>query len=286
MLAIGQSPRSFAHRVAEFLDRVEYRRVETEADLETILRLRYDAYLKEGAIPPSLSRRLEDAFDDLDNVYNFAIYIDGELGNAIRLHVLSGIGQQSPALESFGEFLLPELAAGKLIIDPNRFVADYRLARLYPELPYVTLRLTYLACQFFAADIMTMTVRAEHEAFYRRGFFARSVCAPRPYPLLSKDIGLLFIDFPRDAERLAERYPFSVSSAAEREALFAPGPTGVRLRSARLAAAAQAAGNAPVEPIRTEASIATAARTPAAHAGRAGRSALDDTRADRSRAAR
>jgi len=240
MLAIGQSPRSFAHRVTQFLDRVEYRRAETEAELDAILRLRYDAYLKEGAISPSLSRRLQDDFDDLDNAYNFGIFVDGELGNAIRLHVLSGVGQQSPAVESFSEFLLPELAAGKLIIDPNRFVADYRLARLCPELPYVTLRLTYLACKFFAADIMTMTVRAEHEAFYRRGFFARSVCPPRPYPLLSKHIGLLFIDFPGDAERLTERYPFSASSAAEREALFASGPTRVDPRNAKLAAAARA----------------------------------------------
>ncbi len=228
MLAIAQSPHSFAERVARFLSRVEYRRAETEIELDAILRLRHDAYLKEGAIPPNSSRRLEDSFDDVDNVYNFGIFVDGELGNAIRLHVLSNIGQRSPAMESFGEFLVPKLSAGKLIIDPNRFVANYKLARLYPELPYVTLRLTYLACKFFEADIMTMTVRAEHQAFYRRGFFADLVCPPRPYPLLSKPISLLFIDFPRDSERLAERYPFSASSEAERKALFGEGPTRVR----------------------------------------------------------
>jgi hypothetical protein len=280
MLAIGQSPRSFAQRVAQFLERVEYRRAETEAELDAILRLRYDAYLNEGAISASPSRLLPDAFDDVDNVYNFGIFIDGELGNAIRLHVLSGIGQQSPALESFGEFLFPELRAGKLIVDPNRFVADYRLARLYPELPYVTLRLTYLACQFFAADVMTMTVRAEHEAFYRRGFFARSVCPPRPYPLLSKHIGLMFIDFPKDAERLAERYPFSASSAAEREALFAPGLTLSRARGTSLEAPQTA--KPPFERVRNAVSAAVAVWT--AHPASAVCSTRADVCADRSRA--
>jgi hypothetical protein len=232
MLAIARSPHTFAERVAHFLARVEYRRVETEADLDAILRLRYDAYLKEGAISPNSSGRLEDSFDDVENVYNFGIFVDGELGNAIRLHVLFGIGQQSPAVESFGDFLVPELTVGKLIIDPNRFVANYRLARLYPELPYVTLRLTYLACKYFEADLMTMTVRAEHQAFYRRGFFADLICPPRSYPLLSKPISLLYIDFLRDAERLALRYPFSASSESEREALFAKGPTRVHSNGA------------------------------------------------------
>jgi hypothetical protein len=273
MLAIAQSPRSFAERVAQFVKRVEYRRAETEAELDAILRLRYDAYLKEGAISPNISGRLEDSFDELDNAYNFGIFVDGELGNAIRLHVLSEVGQQSPALESFGEFILPELRAGKLIIDPNRFVSNYRLARLYPELPYVALRLTYLACKFFAADLMTMTVRAEHQPFYRRGFFAKLMCPPRPYPLLSKPIGLLFIDFPRDAERLAERYPFSASSEAEREALFAKGPTRVRIRSAISSTQPAHAHPAahPLKLIRGETREAAAAPAPASHTGKAGR---------------
>src|SRR5947209_5657748 len=149
MLAIAQSPHSFAERVARFLARVEYRRAETGAELDAILRLRHDAYLKEGAISPNSSGRLEDSFDDVDNAYNFGIFIDGELGNAIRLHVLSNMDQQSPAMESFGEFLVPKLRAGKHLIDPNRFVANYRLARLYPQLPYVLFRLISLACKFF-----------------------------------------------------------------------------------------------------------------------------------------
>ncbi len=231
MLADIQSkviaPRSFADRVDRLLERVQYRRVENGDELQAVLRLRYAAYLKEGAVTPNETQKLEDAFDDGDNVYNFGIFIDGELASALRLHTIFHAEQESPAMESFGEFLVPELKAGRLIVDPNRFVADHRLARVYPELPYVTLRPTYLACVYFGIDLVTMTVRGEHEAFYRRGFFANPICPPRPYPLLSKSIGLVFVDFTKDAERILRRHPYWDSSEAERQALFGKGPTGM-----------------------------------------------------------
>lgn len=218
--ATSQVGWSFAERVYRLLERVQYRRARTEAEIDAILRLRYDAFLREGTISANSSRRLEDAFDNGDNVYNVGIFIDGELASALRFHILSCPGQKSPALETFGDILKPEMTAGKVIIDPNRFVANYRLARLYPELPYVTLRPTCLASDLFGADLVTMTVRVEHQAFYRRGFFAQPVCPPRPYPMLSKPITLLLVDFVRDRERILQRHPYWASSAAERAALF------------------------------------------------------------------
>jgi hypothetical protein len=241
MLAQTQSkvntPQNFADRIARLLERVEYRRAESASDLEAILRLRYEAYLKEGAVPPSESGKLEDAFDDIDNVYNFGVFIDGRLASALRLHRLCHIRQKSPALETFGDVLVPELQACKLILDPNRFVANYELARLYPELPYLTLKPAYLACVHFGIDLVTMTVRLEHQAFYRRGLFAYPVCPPRPYPLLSKPISLLLIDFVRDADRILHRHPYWAASESEREALFGKGPTSMCLQSNAVTAA-------------------------------------------------
>ena len=235
MLADVQSQvkieRSFANSVEQLLSRVEYRRAETASDLDAILRLRYDAYLKEGAISPSQAGRLEDAFDDVENAYNFGVFIDGELASALRLHTLTHTQQKSPALETFGDVLLPELRACKLILDPNRFVASPRLSRLHPGLPYVTVRLTILACVHFGIDLMTMTVRQEHQAFYKRAFFAYPVCPPRPYPLLSKPISLLFLDFARDGEKVVQHRRYWGSSHSEREALFGRGPTSKRLQA-------------------------------------------------------
>jgi hypothetical protein len=225
-----KSGSSFAHRIEKLLERVEYRRMETGAELDAVLRLRYEAYLKEGAIVPNEARRLPDAFDDVDNVYNFGIFIDGELASALRLHRVYHARQKSPALETFGDILVPELRKCKLILDPNRFVANYKLARQFPELPYVTLKPAYLACLHFGIDLVTMTVRAEHQAFYKRGLFAYPICPPRPYPLLSKPISLLLIDFVRDADRILSRHPYWAASQAERQALFGKGPTSTPSR--------------------------------------------------------
>ena len=228
---------SFSQRVTALLRRVEYRRAQADSDLDAILRLRYQAFFREGAIDYHASGRLEDGFDTLDNAYNFGIYIDGQLAGALRIHILGRLGQVSPAMEVFGDHLLPELKAGKVIIDPNRFVASYELARRYPELPYLTLRAGFLAGVQFRADIVTMTVRAEHQAFYRRNLAAVVVCPPRTYPLLTKPISLMFMDFPNVYSRALARHPYWASSDLERQALFGKGSKQARARDPAEAAA-------------------------------------------------
>ena len=69
------------------LERVNYRRADTAGEREAIFRLRYEAYLREGAIPPSTSGRFCDALDDATNAWIFGLYIEGELASSIRLHV-------------------------------------------------------------------------------------------------------------------------------------------------------------------------------------------------------
>jgi hypothetical protein len=50
------------------------------------------------------------------------------------------------------------------------------------------------------------------------------VCAPRPYPLLAKPIGLMTIDYPAVAEQVHRRYPFFRSTLFERRMLFERAP--------------------------------------------------------------
>jgi N-acyl-L-homoserine lactone synthetase len=212
-------------KVERLLERTTYRRADSRHEIESIRRLRYEAYLKEGAIHENEHRQLIDSFDHGDNVYNIGVYVDGQLASALRLHPLRRAEQRSPAFEAFKDVLGSEIAAGKVVLDPNRFVVNYNLARVHQYLPYVTLRPTYLASVYFHANLVTMTCRAEHQAFYMRGFEARRAAAPRPYPTLTKPLGLLLTDFDRDAQSILERHPYWNSSAAEREALFGAGPT-------------------------------------------------------------
>jgi N-acyl-L-homoserine lactone synthetase len=218
---------SFSESVAKLLDRIDYRRADTPEAREAIFRLRYQAYVRDGTITPNATGTFRDYYDDTDNVHLFGLYVDDELASAIRIHVASRENPYFPTLDVFPEYLQPQLDAGKVIVDPTRFVADERLSRIHRALPYATLRLCGMCARYFKADELLAAVRAEHQAFYRRIFQHRMVCAPRPYPLLAKPIGLMTIDYPAVAEDVHRRYPFFRSTLFERRMLFERAPAAV-----------------------------------------------------------
>jgi hypothetical protein len=219
-----QGAGSFSDRIASLLQRVEYRLARTEAALDDIYRLRYDANLRENAISPNDIGRLVDRFDDVPNVFNFGIFIDGVLTSALRLHCLTAQEPFSPAFDAFPDLLTDQVNAGVRIIDGNRFVANYPRARSFPELPYITLRIGILAAVRFGCDFITASVRSEHYPFYKREYLASKLCEPRPYPTLIKPLSLISINFKGDGEAIIKRHPFYQSSAEERARLFDPTP--------------------------------------------------------------
>jgi N-acyl-L-homoserine lactone synthetase len=209
------------------LEQVDYRLIESPEDKDAIYRLRYRAYLREGAVLPSESQRVTDRYDDLANNYTFGIYLRGELCSSIRISVLTSEHRGSPSSEMFSDMLHPELDRGKTIIDPTRFVADPDKAKRFPELPYVTVRLGWVACAHFNADIGLANVRPEHRAFYRKVFLQEPWGEPRLYPGLIKPVGLMAADFPAIRERVYQRFPYMRSSAFERRMLFQRGVGGL-----------------------------------------------------------
>jgi hypothetical protein len=211
-MALGRSP--------DPLDQVDYRLAQTPEERDEIYRLRYRAYLREGAIQPSTDGRVIDQFEDAPNAWTFGVYFHGELYSSIRVSVLTSEWRMSPSVELFGDVLHPELDKGKVIIDSTRFVADPEKARNFPELPYVTVRLGSMAGVHFNADYGLAIVRPEHHAFYRRVFLHETWCEPRSYPGLVKPVGLMAAHLPTVRDRVLARYPFLRSSAFERRILF------------------------------------------------------------------
>ncbi len=231
-------PTAYA-RGSDLLEQVDYRLALTREEKEQIYNLRYRAYLREGAVKESPEQRVTDQYDDLPNSWTFGVYFAGELYSSVRISLLTSEYRQSCSAEAFGEILLPMLDQGKVIVDPARFVADPDKVRRLPELPYVTLRLAYMACEYFNADLGLAIVRAEHQAFYRRVFLHETIAEPRMFPGLLKPVGLMAADFPRLKEKVFERYPMMRSTAFERRMLFdAPGfaqvPAGVLVASDEL----------------------------------------------------
>ena len=133
-------------RGAGLFDRIDYRLIETPAERDSVYAMRYRAYRHAALIPPSESRRVSDSLDDAPNAWIFGIYVDGELCRSLRLHVLTAEWRTSFSTEMFGDVLHPRLDRGEVFIDPARFAADPEKAQQFQELPYLTLRLAYLAC--------------------------------------------------------------------------------------------------------------------------------------------
>jgi hypothetical protein len=221
----GASSSSFGDRVAQLLQRVEYRRADSPDDREAIFGLRYDAYLREGEIGALPSRRFADHVDDEPNTFNIGVFIDGALAGAIRLSVTMPRGAWLPAFDVFEDILSPQIQAGKTFVDPSKFVADYESSKRHPELPYVTLRVAWVAMAYFKADLMLGAIRVEHLAFYKRLWSCHLLCPPRPYPGLCTPVCLVTVDYPAVQNEVHRRHPFFQSSFLEQKLLFDRSPS-------------------------------------------------------------
>ena len=214
------SPSRFSDRVLRLLERVEYRRAETDAEKQAIYRLRYDAYMREGAIAPNPHRTFHDPFDRAPNCWIIGMFIDGDLASSIRLHVSSAPDDPLPARTVFADILDAEVQSGMTVVDPTRFVTRLDYSLRYPEMPYLTVRPGWMAGEYFRADYILATIRREHQAYYRRVFGHVSWCEARDYPTLKKPIACMGLDYFAQRDSVHARYPFYRSTTQEREALF------------------------------------------------------------------
>src|ERR1044071_5846045 len=126
----------FANRVADLLHRLDCRVAETPEEREAIFRLRYECYLREGAICPNPTQIFSDRYDHSPSARIFGLYLDGELASSIRIHVTSPEHSDFPSHHVFEDLLDPELAAGRVIVDPTRFITNRTLSASNPGLPY------------------------------------------------------------------------------------------------------------------------------------------------------
>jgi hypothetical protein len=213
-------PTTLNDRVMELLQRVDYRLATTADEREPIYALRYNAYLREGAISANSSKRFADPVDEQENTWIFGVYIEGLLASSIRLTVTTARSKDIPALHVFSDVLPAEIENGRTMVDPTRFVADRELSRRHPELPYVTLRLPWIAMEHFKADWMFAAVREEHQGFYKRLWGHQILCPPRPYPELDKPISLMTLDYRSVRDEVHRQRPFFRSNYFERRMLF------------------------------------------------------------------
>ncbi|WP_404401136.1 N-acyl amino acid synthase FeeM domain-containing protein [Pelagibacterium halotolerans] len=214
----------FATTLMDILDRVEYRRVRLDEELDPVYRLRYDAYRREDFIPANNEHVARDDLDLVPNAMCYGVYIDGQLVSSLRLHHLTAEHRYSPSMTAYADILHPKLDAGMHFVDPSRFTADRDAALAYPALPFLTIRLAAMACEYFKPDYCLSSIREEHAAFYKRVFGSvewegvRYLGGGLKFP-----VRLYAAKYSEIRDRVADRFPFFMSTPEERDALFAPG---------------------------------------------------------------
>ena len=229
----------FAANLLDVLDEVEYRRVPFKDQFDPVYRLRYEAYRREGFIAPNSERVVFDEHDEAPNVYCFGVYMSGRLVSSIRFHHVTPQQRISPSRVVFPETLGKMLDEGHSYIDPSRFTADHEATLAFPALPYLTLRVVAMASEYFNVTYCVSSVRVEHAAFYRRVFNSRRLPGVGHYPGISFPMHLYAAEVAAIRNRVAERYPFFMSTYQERAAFFERGE--LKLGSSRIAATARQA---------------------------------------------
>lgn len=233
------APSRFAGTLLDILDSVSYARVDHGVIDDPIYRLRYRAYTREGFMDHNPEEICIDDLDAAPNAMSFGIYISGRLVSSIRLHHLTPQHRHSPSMKVFPEVLGPMLDQGMTFVDPSRFTADHEASLAYPALPFLTLRIAAMASVHFEANQCLALVRSEHGAFYKRVFGSHRLADERSYPGLHFPVALFAAGVETIRARVAERFPFFLSTDAERQRLFdqAPGAPDNR----RVAASARQA---------------------------------------------
>lgn len=211
---------SFVRNVENLLARTEYRRCDKGEDLEDIYRLRYKAYRSNDMIPDSENHSIADELDEAPNVYRFGIYVDQRLVSTLRIHHVTPATPLSPSTKAFGEIVYPMLEAGDTFVCPSRLASDPDWTRVYPQLPYVVLRLAPMACFHFRAPYGLSTVREDHAGFYKRIYYSEQISEPRSYPGVFNRVVLYRTNAHANKERFFTRFPFFKSTPMEQRLLF------------------------------------------------------------------
>lgn len=223
----GSATSRFALTLIDLLDRVQYRRVSVDEQFDPVYRLRYEAYRREEFIPVNSQQITRDAYDDAPNCYCFGVYIDSRLVSSIRLHIVSAEQPISPSRQIWPDVLGGIIDGGGSYVDPSRFTADHDASLEFPALPYLTLRMAVMACEYFNATYCISSVRPEHGPFYKRVFGLEQMAGIGYWGELTFPVCLYGARVQVIYDRIMDRFPFFMSTPEERSVLF--GATGQSL---------------------------------------------------------
>ena len=233
MPSATQARSGFVDSLLGLLPRIESRRIKTAEDFSDVFKLRYRAYVSNDLIEPNAGGVSIDTYDLLENCQVFGLYLDGELVSSLRIHRVTPEMPRCPALDKFSALLTPRLEQGETFIDGSRFCVDPARSSELSVLPFLTVRLAYMASIHFESTYNISVVRREHAAFYRRYYGFERWAGDVKLDWYKLPVDLYVGDMRANRGRIDERLPFMQSNFEERLMLFTDDLPHQGIRSVR-----------------------------------------------------
>ena len=214
----------FTDGLEKFLQEVDYRQAQSQAEKDEIYQFRYQSFLRDNAVDEAVANSdvdyLSDEYDSMKNCWIYGIHYQQKLASSVRIHILNSEAPVSPSYDVFPDIIGPMLEKGNVIVDPSKFVSDSAATNYFPVLPFLTFRLACMAATHFEADYCLLSIGAVHANFYERVFGMKSLAGPRPYPKLKTQAHLMCANVAETWDGLIEKYPVFRSTFTERRMMF------------------------------------------------------------------
>lgn len=211
--------------IFEVMEHIEYRKIITPEDFESISQLRSRAFDAHTIYSHKLKGNATDDSDRWPGVQVFGMYYDGELVSTMRIAHVTPQNRDCQAVRIFPEVLEPLLDQGQTFIDPSRFAVDEEMSRDVPGLALLTLRIAFMATKHFGVNACLGLVTEDHVPFYRRVFRSTVIAGPKLCEGFA--VPLVLFASPLREQEICTRYPLFYSTAKEREMLFEKPASGL-----------------------------------------------------------
>jgi hypothetical protein len=222
------SPTGIQKSICSFLERITYRVMASEEDVDAICKLRYESYRSMDLIADCDGGRWRDDLDDHPGYRNIGVYLEGELAGGIRINRITPDFRLSMALEMYPTQIGQMLSQGRTFVEGTRLFTAPALGRRHRELPFAIIRLVGLAGRHYQATHVLKNVQANHVSFYQRHLRAEVVPdSLMPYKDHSREVELVLVTAEVEPSRTAMLgpMPYLLSTRREMEALFAERPS-------------------------------------------------------------
>lgn len=216
-------PKGFSRTVCDLLDRITYRIMRTEEELQIVARHRYESYKAMDLIADKDEELWTDEYDRMQGYRNIGMFLDGKLVAGNRFNLVNKDFQKSMSVEMYPSEMAAMLDAGHTFIESSRTFVIMDNDRRSSALPFALMRLVGIGALYHRTSHVLMNIRDTHTKFYEKVLGSKTIEGTNiPYKDHNKTIyvSLVTAEIEPIHVRSMTNQQYFLTSADEASALF------------------------------------------------------------------